>query len=93
MNAFLYLINTIIELYIWAVIIAVIFGWLLAFNLLNVNSSVVQSLNRGLKQLTEPVFGLVRRVVPTFGAIDLSPLIVIILLVFAQRLLVEFFYG
>lgn len=89
MNVVLSLLYSLIELYIWVIVVAVIFSWLLAFNLLNVNSSAIQSIHRALRGLTEPVIQPIRRFMPNLGAVDISTLVLIILLIFAQRVIVE----
>lgn len=89
MNVVLELLHYLIGLYMWVIIIGVIFSWLLAFNLLNVNSSVIHSLHRALRGLTEPLLEPIRRFMPNLGAIDISSLVLIILLIFAQRMIVE----
>ena len=70
------LLNSILELYIWVVIAAVIMSWLLAFNVVNYHNNFVRSVVRILDALTEPVFRAVRKILPSLGGIDLSPLVV-----------------
>lgn len=71
---------------IWFVIFAqVILSWLLAFNVVSRSSPVVSGLLRGLDQLTEPMYRPIRRVLPDFGALDLAPLVVLLIVAFLQR--------
>jgi len=74
------IITTIIDLYIYVVIAAVLASWLIAFNVINVRNEFVRSIVRFLDALTDPVFRLIRRVIPPIGGLDLSPLIVIVVL-------------
>ena len=71
---------------IWFVIfVQVILSWLLAFNVVNRGSPVVSGLLRGLDSLTEPMYRPIRRVLPDFGALDLAPLVVLLIVAFLQR--------
>jgi len=76
----LWLFNTLVELYIFVVIAAVVVSWLVAFGVLNTYNQFARSLIRALDALTEPVFRQIRRIIPPLGGLDLSPLIVIIAL-------------
>ena len=80
MNPIAFLILQILDLYEWVVIIAVIVSWLVAFNVINERNNFVRSLLRILTALTEPVFRQIRRVIPPFGGLDLSPIVVILLI-------------
>jgi YggT family protein len=83
-NPVIALINLLLNLYWWVVIIAVIVSWLIAFNVINTYNNFVRSLLRGLEALTEPVFRRVRKVVPPMGGLDLSPLVVLVVILFLQ---------
>ena len=80
MNPIAFLILQILNIYEWVVIIAVIVSWLTAFNVINQYNNFVRSLLRILAALTDPVFRQVRRVIPPFGGLDLSPIVVILLI-------------
>ena len=86
MNALFYLINTVINLYMWAIIISVIMSWLVQFNIINSRSPIVYSIGNFLNRITEPLLGRIRSFMPDLGGVDLSPLIAILGLVFLQRL-------
>ena len=66
----LWLFNTLIDLYIWVIIAMVIMSWLTAFNVLNPRSPFVAQIDRALYALTNPVFGPVRRIIPSIGVPD-----------------------
>jgi YggT family protein len=71
------LLGSILQLYTYVIIAAVIMSWLLAFNVVNYHNNFVRSLVRILDTLTEPVFRMVRRVLPPMGGLDLSPIVVL----------------
>jgi YggT family protein len=70
------------------VIAAVIVSWLIAFRVINVSNQFVRSIVSFLYAITEPLFRLIRRVVPSFGGIDVSPIIVLIGLWFLRYAIV-----
>ena len=90
MNSLLYLIIQIISLYKFVLIIYIIATWLINFNIINTSNRFVYSLMVALYKLSEPSLKIVRRYVPNFGNIDISPIIVFIFLEFLQRLLIEY---
>ncbi len=80
----------------WVIIIQVILSWLLAFNVLNVHSGGVRAFIVALDRLTAPLYRPIRRLLPDFGGIDFSPLVVLILIQVLQKLLhgvVVQYYG
>jgi YggT family protein len=88
MNALLWLISTLIEIYIWLLIAQAVLSWLLAFGIVNRYNRVVAMVGDMLWRITEPALRPIRSVLPDLGGIDISPVILILLLVFLQRLLV-----
>lgn len=82
-----WLISTVIELYIWVIIINVILSWLVGFNIVNVRNRFVYMIGDVTSRLTEPVLRPIRNLLPNLGGIDLSPLVLVLLLIFAQRLI------
>ena len=78
------LILLLLDIYWWVVIASVVASWLIAFNVINMHNNIVRSLVRLLYAMTDPVFRLIRRVIPPFGGIDISPLIVLIAIWFLQ---------
>ena len=93
MNALYLLIDNIITLYIWLLIITAVISWLIAFNLLNINSRAVQTVRFALYRLTEPALAPIRRFLPNLGAIDISPIILILILFFIRDLLSDIVHG
>ena len=90
LDPLLRIIGIAIELYIWVVIIAAVLSWLVAFNVVNTSNRFVYTLGDFLGRITEPALRPIRGILPNLGGIDLSPLVVLLVLFFAQRLLVEY---
>jgi YggT family protein len=84
LDPLLRIVNLAIELYIWAIIIAAVFTWLVHFGVVNTRNQVVAMLGEFFWRITEPALRPVRRFVPTFGGIDISPVILILALIFLQ---------
>ena len=87
MNPFLWLIDTIITLYIWILIASAILSWLVAFNVVNQRNPIVTNLGEFLYRITEPALRPIRALLPNLGGIDVSPVILILLLLFLQRII------
>jgi len=88
MGALLWLIVTVINIYIWLLIISSVMSWLIAFNVINTYNRFVYMVMDFLYQVTEPVLRPVRRILPNMGGIDISPVIVILILLFIRRAIV-----
>jgi len=84
MNPLPALLIEVLEIYKWVVIAAVIVSWLAAFNVINEHNNFVRSALRILYAMTEPVFRPVRRILPSVGGLDLSPIVVIVAIWFLQ---------
>ena len=76
-----------IELYIWMVIIGAVLSWLVAFNVVNTANRFVYTLGDFLNRITEPALRPIRNILPNLGGVDISPLVLILLLYFAQMVL------
>lgn len=83
------LLVTIISVYTWIVIAAAIFSWLYAFNVVNPRNQIVGVIGNALYQLTEPVLRPIRSILPDLGGIDISPIVLLLLLFFLERLIVN----
>lgn len=86
MSAVFWLIDTIIELYIWLLIAQAILSWLLAFGVVNRYNRAVAVIGDFLYRVTDPALRPIRSFLPSFGGIDISPVILILLLMFLRRL-------
>ncbi len=86
------LINAVIGLFIWALIIQAVFSILAAFGVLDSRNRFVWTVGDFLYRVTEPMLRPVRNVLPTFGTVDLSPLVVILGLQYIARPLLDTLY-
>ena len=91
MNSFLWLILTLIDLYIYGLIAAAVMSWLIAFNVVNSQNPTVRMIWDFLYRITEPVLAPIRSVLPGLGGIDISPVILIIGLLFLKQLILWLF--
>ncbi len=89
MKSILILFDNIVNLYIWILIIHVIFSWLVAFNVLNTSNRFVYSVLDVSYKLTAPPLNFIRRFLPNLGSIDISPVILILGLMFFRNLVFE----
>ncbi|AXK82517.1 YggT family protein [Pseudolabrys taiwanensis] len=85
MNPFLWLIDTIIDIYIWIMIASAVLSWLIAFNVVNTRNPIVNNIGEFLYRVTEPALRPIRNMLPNLGGIDISPVILIILLLFLKQ--------
>ena len=91
MKSILILFDNVISIYIWILIINVIISWLVAFNVLNTSNRFVYSLLDVSYKLTAPPLNYIRRFLPNLGSIDISPIILILALMFIRNLVFEMF--
>jgi YggT family protein len=81
----------------WIIIVQVILSWLLAFNVLNIHSGGVRNFIVALDRLTAPLYRPIRRMLPDFGGIDFSPLVILILIQVIKKLLAgvvaQYYFG
>ncbi len=92
-NPFLWLVLTVLDLYMWVVIISVILNWLVAFNVVNTSNRFIYMIGDFTHRATEPALGRIRRYIPNLGGMDISPVVLILLLIFLQRVIVWGFYS
>mgnify|MGYP001266553413 CR=1 FL=1 len=91
MKSILILFDNVVNLYIWVLIIHVIFSWLVAFNVLNSSNRFVYSILEISYKLTAPPLNFIRKFLPNLGSIDISPVILILGLMFFRNLIFEMF--
>lgn len=80
MLAVLQIVQLLLNLVWWVIVIQAILSWLIAFNIINTYNDFVRSVWNALQRITEPLYRPIRRILPDFGALDLSPLIVLLLI-------------
>jgi YggT family protein len=91
MKSILILFDNVISLYIWVLIINAIISWLVAFNVLNTSNRFVYSVLEISYKLTEPPLSFIRKYIPNIGSIDISPIILILGMMFLRNLVFELF--
>jgi YggT family protein len=92
MRAILDLILLILQLYTWVIIAMAILSWLIAFGVINIRNDFVRSVWNALTAITEPVLAPIRRRMPNFGGLDISPIILLLVIFFIERLIVYYVY-
>ena len=91
MKSIFILLDSIITIYLWIIIINAVLSWLVAFNILNTQNRFVFSILDTTYKLTDPVLNKIRRFIPMFGSIDISPVILILFLMFLRNIIFEIF--
>jgi YggT family protein len=81
-----------LDLYMWIVIAAAVFSWLIAFHVVNTHNQVVGMVGEFLFRVTEPALGPIRRVLPNLGGIDISPVILFLIIILIQRVITYYLY-
>ena len=79
--------DLLLSILMWIIIIQVILSWLLAFNVLNTSSQGVRGVAVAIDRITAPLYRPIRRLLPDFGGIDFSPLVILILIQVIKKLL------
>ena len=87
MYAILQLLDSLISLYLWCLFIFVILSWLINFGIVNTQNRFIYLLMDFLYKITEPALRPIRRFVPNFGGIDISPIILVLGLIFVRNLI------
>jgi len=89
MKSIFFLLDSIITIYLWIIIINAILSWLVAFNILNTQNRFVFSVLDTTHKLTDPALNKIRRFIPMFGSIDISPVVLILILMFLRNIIFE----
>ena len=90
MQSVLILLDSVVTIYIWILIINALLSWLIAFNVLNTSNRLVYSLLDISYKITDPLLKPIRNFLPNLGNIDISPVVLILLLMFLRNLIFEF---
>ena len=90
MKSVLILLDSVVTIYIWILIINVLLSWLIAFNVLNTSNRLVYSLLDISYKMTDPLLRPIRNFLPNLGNIDISPVVLILLLMFLRNLIFEY---
>jgi YggT family protein len=81
-------ISYLLTLYVWILIAAAVLSWLIAFNIVNTHNQIVAMIANFLWHITEPVLRPIRNMLPNFGGLDISPVIVILIIFFIQSVII-----
>jgi YggT family protein len=84
MRALFLVIDLALQLYIWILIASAVLSWLIAFNVVNTRNDLVAMIGRFLYAVTEPVLRPIRNLLPNLGGIDISPVILILIIIFIR---------
>jgi YggT family protein len=86
------IVQVLLNLLWWIIVIQAVLSWLIAFNVINTSNQFVRSVWTGLARLTEPLYRPIRRILPDFGALDLSPLVVLLVIYILQNVVIPSIY-
>jgi len=92
MRSILYVILLVLDLYIWLLIAAAVLSWLVAFNVINARNQFVAMVGDFLYRITEPVLRPIRNMLPSLGGIDVSPVVVILVIILIKDIIVRYVY-
>ena len=81
------IVDTILGLYMWLIILSVVMSWLYAFNVVNASNRFVYAVGYFTHRLTEPALAPIRRFLPNFGTIDISPVVLLLAVFFLRRVI------
>ena len=92
MRAVLDIIMIVLDLYIWLLIASAILSWLIPFNVVNTRNQFVAAVAEFLYRITEPVLAPIRNLMPNLGGLDISPIIVILIIMLIERVIMYYIY-
>ena len=92
MRSILYIILLVLDIYIWLLIAAAVLSWLIAFNVINTRNQFVAMVVDFLYRITEPVLRPIRNVLPSLGGIDISPVVLILIIILIKDIIVRYIY-
>jgi YggT family protein len=86
------IIITVVDLYMWVIIIGVVLSWLIHFSVINTSNRFVYLVVDFVYRITEPALGWIRRFLPNMGGIDIAPLLLILALILIRDILIQVAY-
>ena len=92
MRALLDVVDYALQIYWFIIILTAVMSWLLAFNVINHRNEFVRTVWNGLNAVTEPVLRPIRRMLPNLGGVDVSPIIVLLMILFIQSVIARYIY-
>ncbi|WP_375396429.1 YggT family protein [uncultured Sphingomonas sp.] len=88
MITLLQIIQVLLDVIWWIIVIQAVLSWLIAFNVINTYNDLVRTIWLALQRMTEPLYRPIRRILPDFGALDLSPLVVLLVIGILSRIVI-----
>jgi YggT family protein len=92
MRAVLDIVLVALQLYTYVIIASAVLSWLIAFSVVNIRNDFVRSIWTLTNNLTEPLLNPIRRMLPSLGAVDISPVILLLLVMLVQRVIAYYIY-
>lgn len=92
MRSILDIVLLVLQMYIWILIAAAVLSWLIAFNVVNARSPIVANVGEFLYRITEPALRPIRNLLPNLGGIDVSPVILILIILLIQNVIERYIY-
>src|SRR6476646_3199239 len=92
MRSLLDIILLVLQIYIWLLIAAAVLSWLIAFNVVNTRNQVVSMVGEFLYRITEPFLRPIRALLPNLGGIDISPVILILIILLLENVIIRYIY-
>lgn len=92
MKTIIEILLVLLDLVTFVIILQAIMSWLIQFNVINTSNDIVRSIWTTLDRLTAPIYRPIRRILPDMGALDLSPLVVLLIIMILRRIVVPNFY-
>ena len=92
MRAILDVILLALDLFQWVIIAVAVMSWLIAFDVLNIRQNFVRTVWNALNAMTEPLLRPIRNVLPNLGGLDISPVILLLIIYFLQRVITYYIY-
>jgi len=77
----------------WIIVIQAVMSWLIAFNIINTWNDTVRSVWNALQKMTDPLYRPIRRIMPDFGGLDLSPLVVLLIIYILMTIILPYIYN
>lgn len=92
MQIILEILNILLQVLQWIIIIQIVFSWLVAFNVINMRNELLNNIYELLRRMTEPLYRPIRKILPDFGMIDISPMIVLLGIIVMQSVIIPRLY-
>jgi YggT family protein len=87
------ILDLLLRVALYIIIIQAILSWLVAFNVINMSNDFVRQVWVALDRMTEPLYRPIRRIMPDFGGLDFSPMVVILIIIILRDILLPYIFG